>query len=123
MFMGYSQQDSMELCRFLLDGLHEDLNRAGKTEYKELSGEGDPQEVIQNWWQYHNGRDNSIITDYFRGQLLSTITCTTCQHKNYSADVFLDLPLPITGRTTTTLQSCFESFVEVEQIDDYRCAK
>ena len=89
----------MELCRFLLDGLNEDLNRAGKSTYKELSGEGEPREVIEDWWEYNNSRENSIITDYFRGQLLSTITCTTCKHKNYAADTFLDLPLPIPGRT------------------------
>ena len=68
MFMGYNQQDSMELCRFLLDGLHEDLNRVQvKPKYKELKGEGDPIDVARDWWDYNNGRDDSIITDYFRG--------------------------------------------------------
>ena len=76
MFMGYNQQDSMELCRFMLDGLHEDLNRVQiKPKYKELQGEGDPKQIAREWWDYHNGRDDSIITDYFRGQLISTITC------------------------------------------------
>lgn len=58
----------MELLRFLLDGLHEDLNRVQtKPKYKELTGEGDPAKIAEEWWDYNKGRDDSIITDYFRG--------------------------------------------------------
>ena len=32
-FSGYSQQDSQEFLGFLLDGLHEDLNRVRKKPY------------------------------------------------------------------------------------------
>ncbi|XP_036852251.2 ubiquitin carboxyl-terminal hydrolase 11 isoform X8 [Manis javanica] len=35
-FLGYQQHDSQELLSFLLDGLHEDLNRIKKKEYVEL---------------------------------------------------------------------------------------
>lgn len=35
-FSGYQQQDSQELLAFLLDGLHEDLNRVKKKPYVEL---------------------------------------------------------------------------------------
>jgi len=34
-FAGYQQQDSQELLAFLLDGLHEDLNRVKKKHYIE----------------------------------------------------------------------------------------
>jgi len=34
-FSGYQQQDSQELMAFLLDGLHEDLNRIKKKPYVE----------------------------------------------------------------------------------------
>ncbi len=37
-FAGYSQQDSQELLAFLLDGLHEDLNRIRKKPYIEVCG-------------------------------------------------------------------------------------
>lgn len=37
-FAGYQQHDSQELLAFLLDGLHEDLNRVIKKPYKELKG-------------------------------------------------------------------------------------
>ena len=46
-FSGYQQQDSQELMAFLLDGLHEDLNRIRKKPYVELKDAGNrPDKVI-----------------------------------------------------------------------------
>ena len=39
-FQGYAQQDSQELLAFLLDGLHEDLNRIQNKPYVEVCGRG-----------------------------------------------------------------------------------
>ena len=36
-FSGFQQQDSQELLAFLLDGLHEDLNRIQKKPYIEMN--------------------------------------------------------------------------------------
>ena len=36
-FQGYGQQDSQELLAFLLDGLHEDLNRIKRKPYIEVA--------------------------------------------------------------------------------------
>lgn len=45
-FLGYQQHDSQELLSFLLDGLHEDLNRVKNKEYIELrDGDGRPDQV------------------------------------------------------------------------------
>lgn len=38
-FGGYSQQDSQEFLGFLLDGLHEDLNRVKNKPYTETPDE------------------------------------------------------------------------------------
>lgn len=46
-FSGYQQQDSHELLAFLLDGLHEDLNRIRKKPYIQLKdANGRPDKVI-----------------------------------------------------------------------------
>lgn len=51
-FLGYQQHDSQELLSFLLDGLHEDLNRVKKKEYVELKdAAGRPDEVSWRGWQ------------------------------------------------------------------------
>ena len=39
-FSGYQQHDSQELLTFLLDGLHEDLNRIKKKPYIEMTDSG-----------------------------------------------------------------------------------
>lgn len=45
-FLGYQQHDAQELLSFLLDGLHEDLNRVKRKEYVELrDAAGRPDEV------------------------------------------------------------------------------
>lgn len=45
-FLGYQQHDSQELLSFLLDGLHEDLNRVKNKEYIELrDADGRPDQV------------------------------------------------------------------------------
>lgn len=48
-FSGYQQQDSQELLAFLLDGLHEDLNRIKKKPYIEIKdANGRPDKVSKN---------------------------------------------------------------------------
>jgi ubiquitin C-terminal hydrolase len=45
-FAGYQQQDSSEFLSFLLDGLHEDLNRVKKKPYgATVEANGRPDEV------------------------------------------------------------------------------
>lgn len=46
-FSGYQQQDCQELLAFLLDGLHEDLNRIRKKPYIQLKdADGRPDKVM-----------------------------------------------------------------------------
>jgi len=47
-FSGYQQQDSQELMAFLLDGLHEDLNRIRNKPYIEIKeADNRPDEVSE----------------------------------------------------------------------------
>ena len=54
-----------ELLAFLLDGLHEDLNRVTQKpdiEAKDADGRRE-EEVANEHWQYHLSRNSSIIVD------------------------------------------------------------
>lgn len=54
-----------ELLAFLLDGLHEDLNRVKKKPYVEAKdSDGRPDEVVANEaWEMHKARNDSVIVD------------------------------------------------------------
>uniref|UniRef100_A0A0K2TYK3 Ubiquitin carboxyl-terminal hydrolase 48 n=1 Tax=Lepeophtheirus salmonis TaxID=72036 RepID=A0A0K2TYK3_LEPSM len=98
-FSGFQQQDSQELLAFLLDGLHEDLNRVTEKSYFELKdSDGRPDdEVAAEAWESHSARNKSIIVDLFHGQLKSKVTCKVCGHESVRFDPFtyLSLPLPM----------------------------
>ena len=92
-----------ELLAWLLDALHEDLNRVARKQYTELKDSGGrPDEVVADEaWLQHLARDHSIITDLFYGQLKSKVTCQTCGHESVRFDPFnlLSLPLPMESYT------------------------
>uniref|UniRef100_A0AAZ3Q227 Ubiquitin carboxyl-terminal hydrolase 32 n=1 Tax=Oncorhynchus tshawytscha TaxID=74940 RepID=A0AAZ3Q227_ONCTS len=98
-FNGFQQQDSQELLAFLLDGLHEDLNRVHEKPYVELKdSNGRPDwEVALEAWENHLRRNRSIVVDLFHGQLKSQVKCKTCGHISARFDPFnfLSLPLPM----------------------------
>lgn len=54
-----------ELLAFLLDGLHEDLNRVKCKRYVEVKDALDrpDEEVADEYWENHLARNNSIIVD------------------------------------------------------------
>lgn len=54
-----------EFLSFLLDGLHEDLNRVKTKPYREIKdAEGRPdEEVAEEYWWNHLARNDSIIVD------------------------------------------------------------
>ena len=82
-FIGYQQHDSQELVAFLLDGLHEDLNRILKKPYVEnpdWEGGGDEKlvELANISWEGYLKRNDSVIVDLFQGQYKSTLVCPEC---------------------------------------------
>lgn len=91
-FAGYGQHDTQEFIAFLLDGLHEDLNRIIKKPYIEKpdwkAGGGDRQlaELGKICWDGYKKRNDSVIVDLFQGQLQSTLVCPECS-KVSQADI------------------------------------
>lgn len=107
-FSGYNQHDSQEFLAFLLDGLHEDLNRVKCKPYfeaKDVDGRRD-EEVAEECWQNHIARNDSIIVDLCQGQFRSTLACPACNKLSVTFDPFmyLSLPLPSTSVRSMTLR-------------------
>ena len=121
-FRSYSQQDAHEFLRFTLDGLHQDLNRAQSNEpYRELQSGHNYEAVAAKWLQYHRNRDDSIVTDFFGGQLLTVTTCGKCGNKSAACDTFLDLSVQIPASSGASLEACLRAFVAPSEISDYKC--
>ena len=82
MFMGYNQHDSGELVSYLLDGLHEDLNRVISKPYVESKDyDGRPDFIIaKESWENYLKRNQSIIVDLMFGQFKSIVDCPNCQY-------------------------------------------
>ncbi|KAH9074760.1 hypothetical protein EDB83DRAFT_2353143 [Lactarius deliciosus] len=82
-FSGYQQHDTQEFVAFLLDGLHEDLNRVLK------------KPLARSSWQGYMKRNDSVIVDLFQGQYRSTLVCPECKKVSITFDPFMYLTLPL----------------------------
>ncbi|EDQ86580.1 uncharacterized protein MONBRDRAFT_10860 [Monosiga brevicollis MX1] len=101
-FSGYQQHDSQELTAFLLDGLHEDLNRIQKKPFVEAKeAEGEDVTAAREAWTRHLLRNDSIIVDLFQGQIKSTLNCPECNKISVTFDPMMYLSVPIPELDTT----------------------
>ncbi|KAK2418567.1 ubiquitin carboxyl-terminal hydrolase [Trifolium repens] len=104
-FSGYMQHDSQELLAFLLDGLHEDLNRVKRKPYHEVKdADGRPDgEVAEEYWRNHLARNDSVVVDLCQGQFRSTLICPFCKKVSITFDPFMYLSLPLPSTTIRTM--------------------
>ncbi|KAI8805306.1 hypothetical protein BJ742DRAFT_759603 [Cladochytrium replicatum] len=139
-FSGNGQQDSQEFLRFMLDGLHEDLNRVTtrpKFTYKDADVDmlSDRNRAIFSWNRCQVS-SSSFIFDIFGGQYESTVTCHTCHHKSRTFDTFWDLSLQIprsshesrsksaASEKCCTLIDCLRAYSAEEELETpYNCEK
>ncbi|CAF1922065.1 unnamed protein product [Rotaria magnacalcarata] len=122
-FTGYSEQDSQEFLRYLLQGLSEDVNRIQKKpvpliideKQEELKKEKDRATAS---WDRCLRYENSPLVDIFAGQLKSTLECCHCGYQSTTFDMFWDLSLPLPrDRLSTNLQDCIQLFMSKEELD------
>lgn len=105
MFSGYGQQDSQEFLSFLVDALHEDLNRIHKKPYIENPDSDDKtvhdpeaiRELGETYRKNHRARNDSIAMDLFNGFYKNTMVCPECDKVSVTFDPYslLTLQLPI----------------------------
>ena len=133
-FSGYQQHDAQEFLIFLLDALHDDLNRVKRKgnyeEIKDVEGETES-ETAARWWENYESRNDSHIKDVFSGQLKSRVECLECGHVSTAFDPFMNLSLPL-PRTqsrrgeSVELMDCFRLYSAKEELsgdEAYYCSK
>jgi hypothetical protein len=97
-FLANDQQDAQEFLLFLLDGLHEDLNKVvdRPRNLPEIDYDSfDDTDGARQAWEHHKKLNNSIIVDLFQGMFRSIVACLTCGKQSVKFDAFMYLTLPI----------------------------
>ncbi|XP_061100881.1 ubiquitin carboxyl-terminal hydrolase 8-like [Conger conger] len=119
-FASYDQHDSQELLLFLMDGLHEDLNKAdNRKRYKEEENDHlDDFRAAELAWNKHKLLNESIIVALFQGQFKSTVQCLTCHRKSRTFETFMYLSLPLASSNKCSLQDCLKLFSKEERLTD-----
>ncbi|XP_037543191.1 ubiquitin carboxyl-terminal hydrolase 2 [Nematolebias whitei] len=120
-FVGCNQQDAQEFLRFLLDGLHNDVNRATlrpKVSVEDFDHLADD-EKSRRMWNLYLEREDSKVVDLFVGQLKSSLTCTACGFRSTVFDPFWDLSIPVAQKSSgeVTLKDCLKLFTREDVLD------
>ncbi|RWS06600.1 ubiquitin specific protease 2-like protein [Dinothrombium tinctorium] len=113
-FRGYDQQDAQEFLRYLITGLHEEVN---ETKHRPkppiMKSPNSPTEA----WQQMKMIDDSPFVDMLVGQLSSVIQCTQCGNKSTCWDPFWDLSLPLPrNMSECTVEQCLREFTALEEL-------
>ncbi|KAF2165326.1 hypothetical protein M409DRAFT_67195 [Zasmidium cellare ATCC 36951] len=105
LFSGYGQQDSQEFLSFLVDALHEDLNRIYKKPYIENPDSEDDKvrdpeyvhQLGQIYRENHAKRNASVAMDLFSGFYKNTMECPDCDKVSVTFDPYslLTVQLPM----------------------------
>ena len=108
-FAGCIQHDTQEFLAYLLDGLHEDLNRIRKAPYVEMPDVTDGQNMAvagARAWEAHCRRNDSLVLDTFYGQFKSTCVCPQCKRVSVSFDAFNHVSLEIPQAKNAIMPVC-----------------
>ncbi|KAF8628722.1 hypothetical protein AX17_005944 [Amanita inopinata Kibby_2008] len=125
-FKGNDQHDSQEFLSFLLDGIHEDLNRVmvkptiTQTPEQEAELERLPAQIAsEREWRAWRTRNDSLIVDFFQGQFRSRLQCLTCHKTSTTFNVFsiLQLPIPHTKNGKVPVERCLDAFFNEEVLE------
>ncbi|KAF2465810.1 UCH-domain-containing protein [Lindgomyces ingoldianus] len=126
LFSGYGQQDSQEFLSFLVDGLHEDLNRVKEKPYTENPESDDktvhdPEAIKalgEKFREIHHSRNDSVAMDLFNGFYKNTMVCPDCDKVSITFDPYslltLQLPIEQTWQHTITFVPLYGPMVNIE---------
>lgn len=107
-FEGYDMHDSQEFLSFLIDALHESVNKSHEGRYMAIKdfvpGESE-EDYFQMTETYLKSHNNSVVHDLMYGRLRTETSCPNCKHPSLKFDAFNILSLPLASDCVK--QYCF----------------
>ncbi|KAJ2788203.1 ubiquitin-specific protease doa4 [Coemansia interrupta] len=103
-FKGNDQEDAHEFASFLLDTLHESLNRVHPRPPPPRDMTPEEEQMFERqssiaqadeMWRRYTARNWSIMTSIFQGQVQSRLTCLSCNGTSTTYHTFTELSVPI----------------------------
>ncbi|KAK6635733.1 hypothetical protein RUM44_000987 [Polyplax serrata] len=88
----YEQQDSHEFLTFLMDWLHNDLNKVVVAD--STNSKSKMNDMEKAWWDFKQ-KNESLISTLFYGLQKSTLTCVKCDEASVTYEPFSNLSLII----------------------------
>ena len=112
-FPDNTQHDAHEFMGFLLNELHEEINRAS------VEGRKSPadNETLREACARHLTWEDSRISELFGGMLRSEVCCSVCSDKSIVCIPFLDIALPIQKKTDESYYHYYSSSDPALQLD------
>eukprot|EP01069_Polyplicarium_translucidae_P010370 Polyplicarium_translucidae@DN3373_c0_g2_i2.p1 len=118
---------SQEFLAFLLDGLHEELNRVVVKHYVEdpdvtaddLSHRKQERLAAEAWSRYLQ-RNKSFLVDIFQGQIRSSVKCAVCNIVSLRFEPFMYLTLPVPDcdeSHSASVEDCLRDYVAWEECE------
>lgn len=129
------QQDAQEFLVFLLDQVHEDLNRALKQVEREPKSNVESEnlsklsaeEAARLAWKNYLIDNKSIIVDIFQGQMRSLLRCIECNNSSSTFDpvMYFSLPFPegLPDDKNVTITDLLKEFTKTEQLENKMSCK
>ena len=117
MYSDNNQQDTQEFLTFLIDGLHEDLNKVINKPYINNNNDDDFKKEDKSLEELYNfkRRNQSLLVELFYGQFNSLIKCPNqdCLYDNTKFEPFVNISLPVTNKSVSFNILCYFIFYDI----------
>ena len=125
-FSGTDQQDAHEFLTFLIDSIHEDLNKVivrpivlrKNSDWEKNFSSSLLLDKLKSTIEWNNflKRNQSIMVDLFYGQYKTTISCPKCLHDstNFSSFLSLQLPIPLCNNFFSIKVFLYEEWLNIK---------
>jgi len=122
LFKGIAANDPKDLVLFLLEKIHNELNDP-------IKNDSDFNEVYNNFVNYYNNKNKSIISDEFYGFINNNTTCGYCNVKIHNVQIINILFFPLEEvkkfknykHNNVSILDCFEYYEKMDIYPSFHC--